>query len=424
MRTWFLTFLMLLALALPSAARAADPSPELRQRTAELLQLLRGEEAPEKLFTPAFLAEIPAERMKAIAAQLSGSYGRPAGIASIDARSGLSAVLVVDYPKATARVELVLDPAAPHLVTSLLISAIEAKAQSADALIPAFRALPGRISLSAAPLDDEPPHRLVAVNPEQALAIGSDFKLFILAELVREVRDGERKWSDVVPLSAHSLPSGILQSWPKGAPITLHSLAALMISQSDNTAADALLALVGREKVEAQVSELILRPDPRNGPFLSTREAFLLKAADPAVLQAWRAADEKGRRAILRTLAGADVDRLDLTRFNANPIAIDSVEWFASADDLLRTLDWIRRNGDKTALDLLAINPGLPAASGNFAYLGYKGGSESGVLAMAFLARRKDGSWAGAAAIWNDPAAPVAEARLAALMAPLLTFLR
>jgi len=423
MRTWFFKLLMLLALALPTTARAADPSPELRQRTAELLQVLRGEEAPEKLFAPAFLAEIPAERMKAIAAQLSGSYGRPAGITLMDAKSGLSAVLVVDYPKATARVELVLDPAAPHLVTSLLISAIEAKAQSAEALVPAFRALPGRISLSAAPLDDEPPHRLVAVNPEQALAIGSDFKLFILAELVREVRDGRRKWSDVVPLTAHSLPSGILQNWPKGAPITLHSLASLMISQSDNTAADALLALVGREKVEAQVSGLILRPDPRNRPFLSTREAFLLKASEPALLEAWKAADEKGRRAILRTLAG-DVDRLDLTRFNANPIAIDSVEWFASADDLLRTLDWIRRNGDKTALDILAINPGLPAAAGNFAYLGYKGGSESGVLAMAFLARRKDGSWAGAAAIWNDPAAPVAEARLAALMAPLLTFLR
>jgi beta-lactamase class A len=424
MGIWILKLLILLALAFPGGARAADPSPELRQRSAELLQVLRGEEAPEKLFAPAFLAQIPAERMKAIAAQLSGSYGRPGGIASIDAKSGLSAILIVDYPKATARVELVLDPAAPHLVTSLLISAIEAKAESAEALVAGFRALPGRISLSAAPLDDEPPHRLVQANADQALAVGSDFKLFILAELVREVRAGERKWSDVVPLSAHSLPSGILQSWPKGAPITLHSLAALMISQSDNTAADALLALVGREKVEALLPELSLRPDPRNRPFLSTREAFLLKAADPALLQAWKAVDEKGRRAILRTLAGADVDRLDLTRFNANPIAIDAVEWFASADDLVRTLDWIRRSGDKTALDILAINPGLPAASVNFAYLGYKGGSESGVLAMAFLVRRKDGSWAAAAAVWNDPAAPVAEARLAALMSPLLTFLR
>ena len=164
-----------------------------------------------------------------------------------------------------------------------------------------------------------------------------------------------------------------------------------------------------------------MRAAGRDRPFLSTREAFLLKGGDPALLARWKAADEAGRRALLGTLAAADLSALDPGRFAGAPIAVDEVEWFASAGDLVRTLDWIRRSGDRTALDILAINPGLPAPARDFAYLGYKGGSESGVIAMAFLIRRKDGSWAAAAAIWNDPNAAVDEGRFAALMSRLLT---
>lgn len=50
-------------------------------------------------------------------------------------------------------------------------------------------------------------------------------------------------------LGEKSLPGGILQNWPKGAPLTLHTLAGLMISQSDNTAADTLLEILGRDVV-------------------------------------------------------------------------------------------------------------------------------------------------------------------------------
>jgi beta-lactamase class A len=424
MRTWLVGLLLLMALCVPAPGRAQQASPELRQRAEQLVRVLRGEEAPDRLFSPAFLSQIPAAQITALAEQLRRSYGPPTGIASIDAKGPLGGTVLVDFPRATARMDVALDPAAPHLVAELLIKPPEAKAETPAALLPAFRALPGRVSLAAAPLDVGPPHFTVEAEPEQALAVGSDFKLFILAELVREVKAGERRWSDVVPLSARSLPSGILQTWPAGAPITLHSLASLMISQSDNSAADQLLATLGRDKVERLLPALGVRAPARNRPFLSTREAFLLKGGDPARLGAWTSADQEGRRAILRALAGADAGTLDIHRFLGNPVAIDRVEWYASAADLVRTLDWIRRSGDRVALDILAINPGLPAGAGDYAYLGYKGGSESGVLAMAFLARRKDGAWVAAAAIWNDTAAPVDEARFAPLMSRLMTLLR
>src|SRR5215472_9459217 len=110
-----------------------------------------------------------------------------------------------------------------------------------------------------------------AIEADTALAVGSTFKLAALATLRSDVDKKKRSWKDVVELrpEAKSLPSGVLQDWPDHAPLTLYTLAALMISQSDNTATDALIGLLGREKVEAFAS--------RNKPYLTTREMFVLK---------------------------------------------------------------------------------------------------------------------------------------------------
>ena len=94
---------------------------------------------------------------------------------------------------------------------------------------------PGQTSVAVARLGDGAPELIASIEPDRPLAIGSAFKLFILAELSRQVAAGERRWSDVVTLDRRSIPSGVLQGWPRGSPLTLHTLAALMISQSDNT---------------------------------------------------------------------------------------------------------------------------------------------------------------------------------------------
>ena len=190
-----------------------------------------------------------------------------------------------------------------------------------------------------------------------------------------------------------------------------------MISRSDNSAADTLLALLGREKVEALLPLLGLRAPERNRPFLSTLELFAIKA-DPALTARWSAADEAGRRAMLPALGNAKVDAAALA---GAPRAIDRVEWFASPADLVRVMDWLRRNADETALAILAINSGLgPGSADGLAYLGYKGGSETGVIEMTFLIRRKDGGWRALAIAWNNPAAAIDEAKFVALAARLV----
>lgn len=314
--------------------------------------------------------------------------------------------------------------AAAALAAGPLTAAEPAAAQVAS-LFGEIVGLPGEVSLAAARLEDGGPARFLTEKADRPLAIGSSFKLFVLAELARSVKAGERRWDDVVPLGSPSLPSGILQDWPKGSPITLHSLAALMISRSDNSAADTLLQLLGRDKVEAHLEALGVGAPALNRPFLSTREAFVLKFGDPALLRRWTAADRAGRRALLAELAAVDAGKLDRSRFTGRPIAIRQAEWFASPADLVRTLDWLRRNGDPTTLDLLAINPGLsPALARDFAYFGFKGGSEPGVLSTSFLLKNREGRWLAVSATWNNEAEPLDEAKFIALMSRLVELMK
>lgn len=114
---------------------------------------------------------------------------------------------------------------------------------------------------------------------DREMAIGSAFKLYVLSELVREVGARQRKWTDVVPLDGKiaSLSSGMLQSWPGGSPVTLHTLANMMISISDNIAADELLMTPGRQRVEAILPATGHSKPELNVPFLRTLEMFKLK---------------------------------------------------------------------------------------------------------------------------------------------------
>src|SRR5947209_5053235 len=109
MRGWLLGWLMLVGLAAPAAA--AEPSPELKRRAGELVLVLRGEEAPDAFFAPSFLAQVPPAQVKAISEQLATRYGRPAGLTAIEAKTATAGTVTVDFPGATARMELVLDGA-------------------------------------------------------------------------------------------------------------------------------------------------------------------------------------------------------------------------------------------------------------------------------------------------------------------------
>lgn len=417
-----LALLAALLLAWAAPAAAADPSEPLAKRADDIVLLFNGKAEPEALFSPAFLAQVPPAQVKAVSSQLSASHGGARGVERIEPKGERAGTVWVEFERARVRLELAVAEAPPHHIEGLLVAGVEAKAEDVAGLFGELVGLPGEVSLMAARLEEAGPDAFLTEKADRPLAIGSAFKLFVLAELVRAVKAGEREWSDVVALDRRSLPSGILQDWPAGSPLTLHSLAALMISRSDNSATDTLIHALGRDKVEAMLATIVLAAAPRNRPFLTTREAFALKLGPEERLARWAAADEARRRAMLAELQGAAVD---VSGLGAGPKAIDTVEWFASPADLVRTLDWLRRSGDQAALAILAINPGLGrAASEGFDYLGFKGGSEPGVINMSFLLRQKSGRWLALSVTWNNGGAPLDEGRFVALVARLVSMMR
>ncbi|HEU4614518.1 MAG TPA: hypothetical protein VFS15_20625, partial [Kofleriaceae bacterium] len=44
-------------------------------------------------------------------------------------------------------------------------------------------------------------------------------------------------------------------------------------------------------------------------------------------------------------------------------------------------------------LDVLSINPGIPIDKAQWPYIGFKGGSEPGVINLTWLLRRADDKW-------------------------------
>lgn len=424
-KMWTMLLAMLGLAAIAAPAHAAQPSEAFSQRAAQIVTMINGKADLQEMFSPAFLSQVPAAQMNAISAQLTSQFGTAQGVARIEAKTPNSGTIFIDMEKAVLQMDLAVAAAPPHRIEGLLITGNEAKDDSLAKVLEELRALPGQTSFSIARLGEGAPAPLIAHQADRPLAIGSAFKLFILAELSRSIQAGERKWDDVATLDHRSLPSGFLQKWPNGAPMTLYSLAALMISQSDNTATDTLLHLLDREKVEAMMPVAGVRAPERNRPFLSTLEAFALKSGDPAMADAWLKGTEVQRRALLASkIRGIGADKIDVAKLTGAPNRIDTVEWFASADDLVRTMDWLRRNGDARTHEILAINPGLaPTAADDFAYLGFKGGSEPGVINLTFLAGGKDGAWHAASGSWNNPAAKVDELKFVTLLGRALALL-
>lgn len=363
------TLAVALFTALP--ARAETMTPE-----ATLQALMSPEGLEPEHFGAAFLTALPLAQLKPILDGLRQANGPLQGID----RAGSSFRL--RFADATIPTTITLDD--QGRITGLWFGAAE-KLGSIDSLAASIRALPGSTSLLVVSDGKD----VVAEDADRPLAIGSAAKLAILLAARKAIDEGRLRWDQVVPLDPawKSLPSGQLQDWPDGTPLTIAALANLMISVSDNTATDALIRILGREAVEAI--------SPANVPFPTTRELFTLKTSANAPLRtAWIEGDATARRAILSSIA----DRPPPDVADLSTAATHAVEWFFTARELCRLLD-------ATAdLDSVGINPGV-AERDQWKSIAYKGGSELGVLNLSTRVVGQDGRVHCVVASWNHDAA-------------------
>lgn len=423
MKRFFLLTITLITIISNLSAQQKSLTP-LEQRANDVVSVLNEPKDFEKVFAPSFLAALPPEQIKAVSTQLLTNFGKALRVTSVVPKNEYAGEISILFEKNTiVKMNLTLEANSPNLISGLLVTATEKTSNTFDDIIGELKKLPGQTSLTVAKLNDKNLEPVAVYNNEKPLAIGSSFKLYILSELVRSIAAGERHWSDVIELNEFSLPSGMLQGWEKGAPITLHTLASMMISLSDNTATDQLLTTLGREKVEKMVSVAGNSNSDLNFPFLKTGEMFKLKGSGSKNFAAeYLAKDTAGKRAMLNgEVAAFKLTDIDLANFMQKPAYISQIEWFASTDDLARVMNWLRMNTEKSPLDkargVLTINKVLaPADAQNWKYIGYKGGSETGVMSMTFLLLSKKGEWFVVSATWNDENAPVNEGEFAALV--------
>lgn len=384
MRPVFALVLFALAVALPAASGAAAAPAE----ADAVRMVLTANPIPAEVFATSFLDQLPATRVAAIRDQITAALG------TFERLSGANGRYTAYYSRGTLKVLVHIDGTGK--IDSLFFRQPTVTGGNIDDVLAPFKSLPGSSSYVLLRSGST----LRTFNGERALGVGSTFKLAVLAALRAEIAKGTRRWNDVVRLEpgSKSLPSGVLQSWPDGTPLTLATLATEMISISDNTAADSLIRLLGRKAIRPYGGS--------NVPFLTTREMFLLKTKGNETLRArFQTGNQAQRAAVL-----AELDRLPLPNGSAldSDPALSAIEWHFTNAQLCSLMSRV------DDLPLMSVNPGV-ADPAQWKRVAYKGGSDWGVISMATWLESRSGANYCFSATWNDTRAAVDETKFSAM---------
>jgi len=365
-------------------------------------------------FDATFLAAVsPSELNQAL--ESLGPPGSAITLLQLSKVEATSLVALVRIGPADYSTELAVDSAG--LIAGLLFkpAAANVAPKSWSQVDEKLATIAPEVSLLAAKVGSDgscsPVHSLLAGTPRP---LGSMFKLFVLGALANAVHDHVISWSQKVTVTAAIKVggSGTLQSVPDGTKLTVEQAAVKMISVSDNTAADLLLKLVGRAAVEDQVRAWSSHAS-LDVPFLTVSEMFALKYHDfPAMADHYLSLSPPQRAAYLATA----VDKVTAGEEQSvgMPRDINSIEWFASADDICRVLAGLARFQAEPGLGPISAvlstnNGGINLNSGTWPRVWFKGGSEPGVLTLGYLARDSRGQTFVVVVLTEDTSKPVQE---------------
>lgn len=287
-------------------------------------------------------------------------------------------------------------------------------------------ALVDNASFLAAEINNGACEEIHGLAPELTLAIGSGFKLYILGELAQQIAQHTDdatssdlsptrfEWEDPLEIQQQhkSIPHGPLLFAPDGSTYTIRYVAEQMIQRSDNTATDHLLFLLGRENIERRMAEMGHHNPTLNKPLYSTREFAIAKFlwADEE-LGAYFAASDDQKRMMLKK-EQRDYEALE-AHFEErgdpiSPTRIDTVEYFANRFDMCMALmslhDMAQHPQLRPVTEILTLEDQIGIDREDWIYVGFKGGSEIGVLAGNWLLRRNDGRLFVMTMAFNDTA--------------------
>ncbi|MEN0088803.1 MAG: serine hydrolase, partial [Pseudomonadota bacterium] len=345
------TVLLALALHLVGAINGLAQDRLSSMQDEELIaEIWRQKGELAEAFSESFLGAVPPAQIAAVVEPLVEQYGDVADVRALGAGE-------FELLTETHKVPVFMRRGRDGLIEGLFVRPAVALEIDLAATLQAFVEMGAHVSV----LVTTNGQTVAELNPERRLAVGSAFKMHVLAELQARMAAGEMAWADVVRLEAHhiSLPSGMMQDWPLGSPVTLQTAAQMMMSVSDNTATDLLIDVLGRDALETRSS---------NVPFITTRELFHIRA-NPDLSNRYVQADGVARRReLLAGLAGvAHPDVADIEPFSLDHPA----EWYLSAQELCAVMAQV------ADLPLMAVQPG-PLTKRDWQRIAFKGGSEGG----------------------------------------------
>ncbi|MGM0600458.1 MAG: serine hydrolase [Candidatus Rifleibacteriota bacterium] len=327
----------------------------------------------EKLFAKSFLDQVPANKILEIVAIYTDSLGN---FESLDTSTS---PYTLNFEKGKAASRIGFDKAGK--INTLWFGAPEITKDNLENVLKLFKEMPGKISVCLIRNNKE---KLIDINSDTPMAIGSAFKIYLLKALVDSISAGKHSWDEVVKLKSSwkSLPSGILQDWPDNSNVTLQTLANLMISISDNTATDHIFNLIGREKLHEVFPE-------SSKPVFNTAEMFKLKLFYPELGEKFIKSEYPEKLKILSDLENKEITldgkTIKMIQEWEKPVKINKLEWLISTDNLCKTIYSLRAN------KAIQINPAHGIVDKkNWHTVGYKGGSEPGVLNYTWVLQTKD----------------------------------
>jgi hypothetical protein len=385
-------------------------------------------------FIDAFLAKVPASKLVAVFHEFAS--GAPWTLETVKPGDPASTKLYVVVRSAVGPrfdIQLRVAPGDDRIAGLLFAPTLDVKqATSWDEVKSVVRAAAPDVNLLAAEIDGTTCTPIASIDPKKPLAIGSAFKLYVLDALAQQIASGKRGWDDAVAIqdANKSLPSGDMRNEPAGKTFSVRHYAERMISVSDNTATDHVIALVGRGAVESAVRASGHADPARLVPFLSTREMFALKLlASAGERSAYVSADVAHRRKLLEAYGRRDPAEMTARAASfTKPVMIDSIEWSASPEDLCKVMIELHARAGAPATEpvgeILSMNPGVPDERKLYRYIGYKGGSEPGVLDMTWLLQRaRDQKWLFLTVSFNDASDAIDEPRAIAAAVTAREFL-
>ena len=190
-----------------SAADSITPDPDadpVEVAFAAVVDLLNDPapsvETIETLFSPAFLAQVPAEQLLATIPQVTAGATGQWTATNVQAQ-GLGGTAQLEAPGADpVAAQLQLDPDSPALIAGLLFQPLPdlPELESFDEVVAALDALAPNARLGLYEIVDGNCSAVEEHNTAEPMPVGSVFKLWILAELAAQIEAGEASWDELL----------------------------------------------------------------------------------------------------------------------------------------------------------------------------------------------------------------------------------